>query len=164
MAGPATTPGVFTGVYRSTDSGANFSTRSTTPNILGYSSTGSDDIDQAWYDLAIAVALDNTSKLYTGGINVWKSINAGTTMTNVSQWVFGGTEYTHADIHALEYNPLNDYLYCGSDGGIFQSSDGGDSWTNISTGLANMQFYKIAGKESNSNLLVGGTQDNGSNK
>jgi photosystem II stability/assembly factor-like uncharacterized protein len=105
--------------------------------------------------------IDN--KVYTGGVNVWRTTD-GLTFTNISQWVYGGSQYTHADIHVLEYNPINNYLYCGSDGGIFESTDGGDSWTNISDGLATMQFYKIAGTESNASLLLGGAQDNGSNK
>src|SRR5690606_23025388 len=38
------------GVYRSTDSGASFTTRTTSPNILGYDTNGGSG-SQAWYDL-----------------------------------------------------------------------------------------------------------------
>ena len=44
----------FKGVYRSTDSGLNFTTRSTSPNILDWSCDGSGSGGQGWYDLAIA--------------------------------------------------------------------------------------------------------------
>lgn len=162
LCGPAPSNGVFKGFFRSTDSGLNFTEQTTIPNILGYDSAGSDNSSQNWYDIAMAAHPTIDNKVYTGGINVWRTLDA-TIFTNISQWVFGGT-YTHADIHALEYNPINNYLYCGSDGGIFESVDGGDSWTNISDGLATMQFYKIAGIPSNSDLLLGGTQDNGTNK
>jgi hypothetical protein len=75
-----------------------------------------------------------------------------------------GVDYTHADIHALEINPLNDRLYCGSDGGIFYSDNFGTDWTEISSGLGPTQWYRIAGYEGSVNLIIGGTQDNGSNK
>ncbi|NNE25611.1 MAG: glycosyl hydrolase, partial [Saprospiraceae bacterium] len=163
VAGPSDGAGRFVGLYYSDDQGQSFTMLNDTPNILGYSSSGSDNSHQSWYDLAIAVHPTDADRLYTGGINVWKKINP-LPLLNISQWVYGGTQYTHADIHALDYNPLNNYLYCGSDGGIFQSIDGGDSWTDISSGIANMQFYKISGTPQNASLLVGGAQDNGTNK
>ena len=163
VAGPTNGAGTFRGLYYSDDQGQSFSLLNDTPNILGYSSSGSDNNQQSWYDLAIAVHPTDADRLYTGGINIWKKVNPNP-LVNITQWVYGGSQYTHADIHMLEYNPLNNYLYCGSDGGIFQSADGGDSWTDISAGIANMQFYKISGTPQDASLLVGGTQDNGTNK
>jgi len=162
--GPSHTSGTFVGMYRSTNSGVSFTTRSTTPNILGYSSVGSDDDDQTTYDHAMAVNRNNESQIVTGGINCWKSTNQGQAWTNVSIWNANptGTNYTHADIHALEQNPLNNNLYCGSDGGIFVSSNFGDTWADLSSGLAITQNYRIA--VSGTNLIINGTQDNGSNK
>jgi len=49
-----TSGSVFKGMYRSTDKGDSFTTRSTTPNIMDYSSTGSGGGGQAWYDLDVA--------------------------------------------------------------------------------------------------------------
>lgn len=165
LAGPAGSSN-YKGLFRSTDSGASFTTMSTTPNILGYSNTGNDSSSQSWYDLAIAVNPTDANNPITGGINVWRSTNGGTTMNCMTNWFepSGSFEYVHADIHELHYNPLDNKLYCGSDGGISVSTDHGQNWTNIWSGLQIMQFYKISGVESNQNLLVGGTQDNGSNK
>lgn len=157
--------GTFKGMYRSFDSGVNFSVKSTTPNILGGSSTGGGDGDQAWYDLAIAVSRTDEADMVCGGVNTWRSLDWGATWTITSHWdITAGLEYTHADIHALEINPLNNRLYCGSDGGIFYSDNLGTTWTDISSGLGPMQFYKIAGFPTNTSLIIGGTQDNGSNK
>jgi len=167
FAGPSYTNGTFVGMYRSTDSGLNFGTQSTTPNILGYSSVGGDDADQNSYDHCFAIARTTVSTMITGGINCWRSGNYGLT----SSWALSsmwnnppGADYTHADIHALEINPLNDFLYCGSDGGFFRSTDFGNNWTDLSDGLAITQNYRIAGVDANSSLLINGTQDNGSNK
>ncbi len=156
----------FKGLYRSTDSGLTFSAMATTPNILGYSTSGNDSSSQSWYDLAIAVNPTNASNTITGGVNLWRSTNGGATNTCITNWSepSGSFEYVHADIHELVYNSVDNKLYCGSDGGISVSSDNGLNWTNIWNGLQIMQFYKIAGVENNQNLLVGGAQDNGSNK
>jgi len=160
--------GTYKGLYRSFDSGLNFGTQSTTPNILDGGSTGAGDGDQAWYDLAIAVDPDAVGTVLTGGINIWKSTNFGVTFSNNTHWAPPGAwEYTHADIHALEYNPINGHLYVGSDGGLYKSTNDGTVWTDISEGadgLGIMQFYRIAGNESNSTVIIGGAQDNGSNR
>ncbi len=165
MTGPAGSSS-FKGLYRSTNSGASFSTMATTPNILGYSTTGNDSSSQSWYDLAIAVNPADANNTITGGVNIWRSTNGGVSNTCITNWSqpSGGFDYVHADIHELVYNPLDNRLYCGSDGGISYSTDNGNNWTSIWNGLAIMQFYRIAGVESNQNLLVGGAQDNGSNK
>jgi hypothetical protein len=85
-------------VYRSTDSGANFTTRTTA--IAGFSA------GQAWYDLALGVSSTNAEELYVGCLNVWKSTNGGTAFTQLNNWSSPNTAaYTHADIHFLrDYN------------------------------------------------------------
>ncbi len=165
LAGPSTGAGVYKGTFLSTNSGLTFLTRSTAPNILGYSSVGNDNDDQATYDLAIAVSRTDYADIMTGGVNTWISGNWGTSWTITSMWNnSGGIGYTHADIHGLEINPLNDYVYCVSDGGVFRSTNFGSTWTDLTSGIANTQIYRIAGYESNSNLITFGAQDNGSDK
>ena len=164
LCGPDTGAGSFKGVYRSTNSGLTFTTQSTTPNILGYSSTGADDLNQSSYDLAIVVHRSSFWYVMSGGINTWRSSNYGVSWSLMSMWNTPAGDYTHADIHALEINPLNNRLYCGSDGGIFYSDNFGGDWVDISSDLEPMQWYKIAGTPGNSSLIIGGTQDNGVNK
>ncbi len=165
FAGPSYSSGIFVGMYRSTDSGVSFASRATTPNILGYSNVGADSDDQTTYDHCVAISRTDIQDIVTGAINCWKSTNGGTSYTLSSMWDNPpGADYTHADIHALEINPLNNYLYCGSDGGIFRSIDFGDNWTDLSNGLVITQTYRIAGYQPDANLLINGTQDNGSNK
>ena len=139
-------------VYRSTDSGANFTTRTT--SIAGFSA------GQAWYDLALGVSSTNAEELYVGCLNVWKSTNGGTAFTQLNNWSSPNTAaYTHADIHFLrDYNGV---MYCGSDGGIYSSSDNGLSFTNHTFGIQASQFYRIAVAKTNANKMVGGLQDNG---
>lgn len=166
LAGPAIDSGSFKGIYRSNNSGDSFDPKADTPNILGYSITGDDDKHQTSYDLALVVSRTNVGHLISGGINTWKSTDYGSNWYCISDWD-GYTDtigYTHADIHNLTINPLNNKLYCCSDGGLFSSTDFGETWTDHSDGLEITQWYRIAGFENNPYLIIGGTQDNGCNK
>ena len=152
----------LTGLYRSTNSGQSFTVRSTSPNILGYSSTGSDTKSQAYYDLAIAVDPTNANIIYCGGINIWKSTNGGTSWSLNAHWVgSGGVPDVHADIHSLDFSPVNGNLYCGNDGGVYYTSNGGSTWPEISSGLAIAQVYKIGQDAQAANHIINGYQDNG---
>ncbi len=168
FAGPSHAVNTFVGVYRSTNSGVDFSVRSTAPNLLGYDINGNDDDHQTTYDLAMVVSRTNVDQILVGGINTWRNLSGGATgsWTLTSMWDYsaGATKYTHADIHNLDINPLNNHLFCMSDGGIFRSTDFGLNWTDLSDGLAITQWYRIASLPSNISLFIGGTQDNGSNK
>lgn len=153
----------FLGLYASTDGGLTFELRSATPNIFGYDEEGSDEGGQAWYDMALAVDPLDGNTVYAGGINVWKSIDGGVTWEIVSHWVWpSNIGYTHADIHSLDF--FGQRLYCGSDGGLHFSDDGGAEWTDASTGLDIMQFYRMGGSELQPELIMAGAQDNGTNR
>lgn len=152
----------FLGLYRSNDAGTSFAVRSTAPNIFGYGNDGSDSGGQSWYDMALAADPADANVLWAGGINVWKSTNGGASWTNQSQWYYDGTApYTHADIHSLDV--YDGQVYCGSDGGIFRSGDGGNNWTDLSNGLEITQLYRFGGSDVDPGLLIAGAQDNGMN-
>ncbi|WP_162919949.1 VPS10 domain-containing protein [Hanstruepera ponticola] len=151
------------GVYRSTDSGTSFSTRSTTPNILGWNTDGSGTGSQAWYDLVIAADPTDANTIYTGGVNLWRSTDGGANMSCVSYWVgvSGSIDGVHADQHALEFSPHNNNLFNGNDGGVYYSANNGTNWTDISSGLAIAQIYKIGVSQTAAELVINGYQDNG---
>jgi len=148
------------GIYRSSNSGLNWSLRYNGPNLLG-DELGANN-SQATYDLALEVSPTNSQRLILGGINTYRSTDGGLTWTRSSYWREDGTEqYTHSDIHELRYNGSN--LYCCSDGGIYLSTDHGVTWSDIGKGLGISQFYHITGTPQNTNMILGGTQDNGCN-
>lgn len=152
----------FYGFYRSENSGASFSLRANSPNIFGYSMNGNGSGGQSWYDMALAVSPTNPEEVYVGGINVWKSTDGGSTWTIKSHWFYPPlVAYTHADIHYLDV--VGNKIYCGSDGGVFRSTNGGDQFGDLSDGLSIMQFYRISGSEQVPHKIMGGTQDNGCN-
>jgi len=139
-------------IYRSSNSGASFSTRAA--SVSGFSA------GQAWYDLALGVSSTNPEDVYIGCLNVWKSSNGGSSFTKLNNWSSPNqATYTHADIHFLR--SFNGDIFCGSDGGIYSSTNAGSSFTDHTEGIQIGQFYSIAVSPNTSNKVVGGLQDNG---
>lgn len=151
----------LTGIYQSTDSGVNFTTQTTTPNLLDWSNTGSGTGGQAWYDLVMVADPNDANTVYIGGINIWKSTDAGVNWTIVAHWTGSGADDVHADHHVLEFSPLNGNLYNGNDGGVYATSDAGTTWNDISSGLAIAQVYKIGVSQATEGQVINGYQDNG---
>lgn len=149
--------GDMQGIYRSTNAGTNWTkTSSNETSVIG-------DVfesPQAWYDLALAVSTTNADEIYTGCLNVWKSTDGGVSVTKMNNWSSpSAPSYTHADIHYLGFH--GNRLFCGSDGGIYVSSNGGTNFTDLTAGVQISQFYKIAVSKQSAANMVGGLQDNG---
>ncbi len=161
----------FSALLRSTDYGVNFTTRSTSPNIFDYKCDGSGTSTQATYDLCITVDPNNANTVFVGSINNWKSTDGGATWAPISHWVGSNfapsdptancAESVHADQHWYEWNPLNGRLYVGNDGGLYWTANGGTNWTQISSGIAIAQVYKIGQSATSSAMTINGYQDNG---
>lgn len=150
----------FRGLYRSTDSGLTYIERSITPNILGWDTNGTDNGGQGWYDLVIAVDPLNADIIYTGGVNAWKSTDGGVNWNSITHWYNNGIEpEVHADKHALEWQN-NTTLWEGNDGGVYKTSDGGDTYTHYGSGLINSQMYKLGVSQTDAKAITG-LQDNG---
>ncbi len=148
----ATTGYAYQGLYKSSDSGLNFTVTANTTNVL--------ENTQAWYDLSLAVSTTNADEVYTGCLNVWKSINGGTSFTKMNNWSSPtAASYTHADIHILRF--FGTKLYCGSDGGIYVSSNGAINFTDLTKTIQNGIIYKLAVAKQTSSKMMTGHQDNG---
>jgi photosystem II stability/assembly factor-like uncharacterized protein len=164
LAGASVDSTGFQGVYVSSNNGASFTAKANTPNILGNAVNGLTAGDQADYDLCVAVASNDAAKIVTGGLCVWRSDNGGTSFAAITKYnenTVATAEYIHPDVHDVSYNPLNNYLYACTDGGIYRSTNHGLNWTDISSGLIISQYYHLAGITSDVNKLLGGLQDNG---
>ena len=149
------------GIYRSTDGGNNYSIRSNSPNVMGWNTNGSDPGGQGWYDLALTVSPTNRNQIFTGGVNMWTSTNGGSSMTCLTKWnqptgIYG---YVHADIHTIDY--YGNDMYCGSDGGIFKSTNNGASWSDLTVGIQHSQFYRMGASATVAGTILTGSQDNG---
>ena len=156
----------FGRMYRSDDGGNTFITTvvgnaTNGTNFFGYANDGREAGGQAWYDMAMTVNPADANEVHIAGIICWKSTNGGSSFVSETAWYLENSiGYNHADVHVLEW--VGTTIYSGSDGGIYKSTDYGDNWTDLSIGLGIRQFYRISNSKTNSTIITGGAQDNGS--
>lgn len=167
--------GGYLGTYRSTNSGDNFTTRSTSPNILGSDYPISGTNGQATHDLAIAVSPTDANLVTVGGVNQYRSTDGGATWSILTYWYgtdpftpggdAGIAPYLHADVQSLAYAPtVSTTLYATCDGSISRSLDNGASWEDLSNNLRIAQQTDIALSSDDPDLMVTGLQDIGNLK
>lgn len=140
-----------TRLFQSTNGGDNWTLR-TPPAGLGVF---------CWYALTLAVDPNNTNRVWMGDISMFVSGDAGGTWTQISN--------IHADQHTVVYRPGNsDELLIGNDGGIYRSTNGSAATPVVATrnnGYNVTQFYANALHPTlGSNYILGGTQDNGTQR
>ncbi len=135
------------GFFQSTDAGLSFDFVIDTPNIVDY---------QPNYDLAMICNPQNINQVLVGAVRHWKTTNAGSS--------FAKLDGTHADIHDLKVNPLNNRLYSANDGGLYYSDDFGENWIFMAEYCAITQYYKLAVSQQNPEVVIAGAQDNGTHR
>jgi photosystem II stability/assembly factor-like uncharacterized protein len=154
------------GIYGTTDNGATW-THVTRPQAPG----------QANYNLAIAVDPTDANVVYYGtsaneandGGTLWRTTNAGETWQDLSKGdaSSGGL---HADTHAIVVARNNpNIVITGNDGGVFRTSNGkaaanAVAWASLNNTLNITQFQVLALHPTSLDFMVGGTQDNGTNR
>lgn len=122
--------------------------------------------NQAWYDWYVAVAPDQANQVYCGAIDIHRGTLAGGAWTwvNLSSKTSGGNSI-HPDQHSIAFEPGRPAtVYAGNDGGVFRSDDRGINWIHCNNGLQVSEFEYIAHNIGVSRWLIGGTQDNGTNR
>ena len=148
-------------VYRSTDAGQTYTLRNSGTQYLS---------GQGWYNNAIwAGDPKNPDVVVVGGLDLYRSMDAGSTLTQISEW-WRAPRSAHADQHAIVVDPrydgvANRTVYFANDGGIYRNDDvltaaPSVGWVSLNNNFGVTQFYGAAGNPF-SGRLVGGTQDNG---
>ncbi len=140
----------FEGIYVSEDSGLTFSqVEVSSPPDMG---------SQSWYDWTFGVSPENPKVLYAGGVNAYKSNNGGVSWNRMSNW---NGDHFHVDHHYLGFQPGTNVLFVGNDGGVYYSDNKGNTWHSLNEYLSITQYYKISSASNNPELIIGGSQDNG---
>jgi photosystem II stability/assembly factor-like uncharacterized protein len=144
--------GYYTGLYKSTNSGDNW-----TQKDLGFQiSNGASSF--SWYFGQIRINPSNPDIVYALDVAFMRSTDGGNNWP--LQYGYGGPDELHVDHHALAFHPQNSsYLLSGNDGGINYSTDNGVTWSDP-VHLPITQFYEIGIDVTNPERLYGGTQDN----
>jgi hypothetical protein len=120
---------------------------------------------QSWYDWFLAVSPDNANQIYCGAISVHRGTLSGSTWSWVDIATKSSGDSIHPDQHAIAIETGNpDLIYVGCDGGLFQSPDRGQTWVHKNNGLVITEFEYIAQNLGSSRWLMGGTQDNGTER
>ncbi|MGV6846704.1 MAG: VPS10 domain-containing protein [Lutibacter sp.] len=108
-----------------------------------------------YYFGTIAVDLNNSNKVYIGGVPLLKSSNGGQTFEAINK------ENVHADHHVIWVDAnLAGHLINGNDGGINISFDDGQNWTKNNAPAVG-QFYSVNVDSKKNFNVYGGLQDNG---
>jgi hypothetical protein len=130
---------------------------------------------QAFYNLVIEVDPTDDTKIYAGGIDLFRSTNSGGTWKQISKWSNNNNlgaltvPLVHADQHAWAFHPTDaNKAIIGNDGGVYYASSlsGAESST-IAIQERNKdynvtQFYHgEIGQSASNELLLSGSQDNG---
>lgn len=135
------------GLYKTTNGGTSWF-------LVNGSVAGSSNY--AWFNRICKVSPSDANNLYCGGLNMERSVNGGTG--------FSGVNASHVDQHSVAYAPSNsNFIVLGNDGGIDYSTNNGVSWS-ASNSLPITQFYAGEIDNTNPGTILGGAQDNGTNR
>jgi photosystem II stability/assembly factor-like uncharacterized protein len=129
------------GVFRSTDAGETW-TRTSPLN------------PRPFYFSQIRVDPENDQRVYVLGYALHVSEDGGQTFRE------DRFEKVHPDNHALAVDPRSPRrLVLGTDGGVYQSFNGGETWEHLSR-MAAGEYYRISVDDSVPYRICGGLQDN----
>ncbi len=73
--------------------------------------------------------------------HVWRY--DGTSWSSRSGTAGSGTELLDVEHNALQYDRITTTLYVGADIGVWQTADGGNTWTTLQTGLPDAPVYDL---------------------
>jgi photosystem II stability/assembly factor-like uncharacterized protein len=136
-------------IYRTSDKGATWTKVSPSDDFMNrHSGT------YGWVFGQIRVDPTDENTIYTMGLGLHVSRDAGKTYTTLRGM--------HGDHHGLWIDPKDpSILYNANDGGFYQSSDAGKTWTFAVT-AGGAQFYNVTVDGSNPPWAYGSIQDHGS--
>jgi len=127
-------------LFRTTDEGASWALQST-------------PVDRSLFNDVIGVDPFNPQFAYITGVIMYRRLPGSLDFVPASG--------PHVDHHAFASDLNTSAIYSLNDGGIYRSFDRGANWEFIGEGILNVEFYDHAIAVKDPNLVIGGTQDNG---
>ncbi len=148
------------GLYKTTDGGQSWNALSRIPDYC---------TPQCTYSNRLSVHPSNPNIVFAGGIQLYRSLDGGTTWTHVGVDNFASNGQTyHVDQQAMDWTPNGARFYFGNDGGVWSSSSAAQpriELTNLNGTLTLTQYCPgLAIHPTDINQAIGGTQDNGTER
>ena len=173
--GASRASGPFRGLFLSTDNGLSW-----TPlpgSLAAYQNyNGGSLVGQTTFDLTVGIDPQNRERIYFALEDIFISVPGATLAAMTFNALTNGhnqPNLVHADHHAMVFSPAAHWgllppgttrMYVGTDGGIYQTDDGGANWNDLNNGLATSLFNAIDIGRGNvfRTFTCGAAQDTGS--
>jgi PKD repeat protein len=144
-------------LYRSGDSAESWS------EVAGVATSGDATVrgymgGQSWYDNVLTVSPTNADVVFAGGLYTIRSTDGGRGFAHPA---FAGA-LVHLDVHDLAFQGST--LWIATDGGVFSTSDAGDTARDANASLVTRQYYAVAQHAARPDRLLAGAQDNGTDQ
>ncbi len=192
--------GKLVSVFRSDDGGASFNSPLDIGHpfsewLLSYVAIATGCFEhpviysQGWYDNIVAVDPIDPDVVWIGGIDMYRSDDAGVTFGLTNYWFYSLFDppppvYMHPDQHMIAFHPdyngtTNQIMYVGNDGGLYRTTNaraatsqeecaiGPDPgpppeivWEDMNNGYGVTQFYH-GDSAADIDMFIAGAQDNG---
>lgn len=129
------------GSYRSDDGGMTWTAIAAAADLATY----------GWYFTTVAVNPADPADVVSGGLNLVRSVNAGSSGTDIG--------IPHPDVHAAVFDAAG-RLVVACDGGVYRRRSNG--WDTLNTGLTLTQCYAgLSLHPTDPDIMLVGLQDNG---
>jgi photosystem II stability/assembly factor-like uncharacterized protein len=114
---------------------------------------------QSFHACTIGVCPTNPNIVLAGGVALLRSSDGGSNWVSLTNQAPG--YQIHDDMQCITWGSNGTSVWCGHDGGLSFSGDAGVNWSNSANKFPITQFTNIAVGKNNTNVMSGGTQDNG---
>ena len=140
----------FRGIFKTTDGGENW-VQTNDNSIMDMSSRF------GWYFGQIRIDPGNPDRVYALGVDLVRTENGGSSWEAIAG--YWNSDDIHVDHHAMIIDPNTGRVLEGNDGGLYISSNYGNTWEHINN-MPLTQFYAIEVDHQMPQRIYGGTQDN----
>ena len=122
---------------------------------------------QGWYSHFVGISPVDSNRIFCGGVYLWRSTNGGYNLRQITSGMIPAemedlSNFAHADFHSIAFHPSDpDIIYFGNDGGVWRTTNGGETFQSCNSGYQTAQFYNgFSSSPVDSNVAIGGMQDN----
>jgi len=154
--------GTFKNIYYSNDKGQTW--KKIYQNVtLQFQPFGTEKNKQGFYHCSLAVLPTDENTIFIGGVDLYKyNFYSDVAQISVSDLSEYSPKYIHKNIHNIVFSPnyvLDNTIYVTTDGGIFKSTNEGNSWININKKYQTGAFLSVG--ISKNKEFIGGTFNSG---